>query len=140
VIDRAIGIAVKTFRYSCGLRLSPVWELDDLRQTAALHYLETGNEIEAARLTWNEFRRNISTYNRTPPGIPDDLQSRFERGKNIPERLLAKCSDRERAALCLAYECDMSGPEIAEHLQTSWKAAKLLLTRGRAKVRKVIEA
>lgn len=138
MIDRAICRTVGFFRYQCGLRLSPAWELDDVRQSAAMHFLATGDYKAAMHATWAEFRRNRYTINRYRPGLPDEIESHDERHEPISESLLSKCSDRERAAICLAYECDMSCPEIAESLGCSTTAAKLLLLRGRGKVRKAI--
>ena len=134
----ATKIAVKSFRYHCGLRVGPVWDLDDVRQNAAMRFLETGDAIKSVNLTWNDFRREAAFYNRNSPGIPEIASSPDFVTGEIPEIMLRYCSERERAALCLAYECDLSGPEIAEHLATSYRAAKLLLSRGRAKVRKAI--
>lgn len=138
MIDQAIRRTVGFFRHSCGLRLAPVWELDDVRQTAALHFLETGDHRETLNRTWAEFRRNRYALKRYSPGLANDLEADNVRHEPIPEPLLAKCSDRERAALCLAYECDLSGPEIAESLGCTRKAANLLLIRGREKVRRSI--
>jgi DNA-directed RNA polymerase specialized sigma24 family protein len=59
------------------------------------------------------------------------------RHDGIPDAYLARCSDRERMALTLAYEADLSGPEIADALGCTRKAANLLLIRGRAKVQRV---
>lgn len=138
MIERAIKTTVAYFRYRTGLRIAPVWELDDVRQSAVVHYLETGDHSAAARATFAEFRRNRRYLAKHSPGLPDGIQADTARSEPIPDRYLAKCSDRERAALCLAYECDMSGPEIAEAMAVSTKAANLLLTRGRGKVRKII--
>lgn len=138
MIDRAVRLTVGYFRYHCGLRLAPVWELDDVRQAAALHYLETGDIDATARATWAEFLR-IRRYLRFQnPGIPDEIESVNRRQDPIPDRYFEKCSDRERAALVFAYEADMCGDEIAEMLGVTRKAANLLLVRGRKKVKAVI--
>jgi hypothetical protein len=140
VIDDAITLSVILLRRHCGLRLSPIWDLEDARQSAAMHYLATGNVRQSARLVWNDFRRDRYRHKRFNPGLPDDLIGETRCNDPIPDKYFHKCSDRERAALCLCYESDMTGQEIAESLNCSWKAAKLLLVRGRAKARKAITA
>lgn len=139
MIDQVVRRTIGFFRYSCGLRLAPVWELDDVRQTAVVHFLETGDQREAMHRTWAEFRRNRHTLARYSPGLASNLEADATRHEPIPETMLTKCSERERAALCLAYECDLSGPEIAESLGCTRKAANLLLIRGRKKVRETIQ-
>jgi hypothetical protein len=138
VINRAIRYTIGFFRRHCGLRLAPVWEIDDVRQTAAVHYLATLSIKAAAKLTWNEFRRHLWHLNRYRPGLPTDLIAVPCRGETIPAKYLIGCSDRERLALSLAYEMDLSGPEIADALGCTRKAANLLLIRGRAKARTVV--
>lgn len=138
MIERAVRLIVGYFRYQCGLRLAPVWDLDDVRQAAALHYLESGDINAAARATWAEFRRNRYYLRFQNPGIPDEIEADDRRPEPIPEMYFEKCSERERAALVFAYEADMCGDEIAEMLGITRKAANLLLVRGRKKVKAVV--
>jgi len=140
VIEHAIKTTVAYFRYRTGLRLAPVWELDDVRQSAVVHFLETGNHSATARATYAEFRRNRRYLLRHSLGLPNEIQASTSRSEPIPDRYFARCSDRERAALCLAYECDLSGSEIAEQINTTRKAANLLLLRGRKKIRGTVES
>lgn len=134
MIEQAIRLTVSKLRRHCGLRLSPVWDLDDARQAAAVAWLETGDPFRAADLVWNEFQRDRWAWRKINPGLPSQLQAIDRRFDPIPDRYFAQCSDRERAALCLAYECGMDGDGIAENLNCTRKAANLLLVRGRKKV------
>lgn len=117
--------------------------LDDLRQSAALVSLETiltgGEPKQAALRLWSECRGSRGENRRYIfrehwDTVPCE---RCDGHEPIPDRYFAKCSDRERTALCLAYECDMSRNDIAETMNVTVKAANLLLVRGRKKVQAV---
>lgn len=138
-IDAHIGYAMsfvkRRIRYESFRR-----NVDDIRQSAAVAAIQTirsGGEIkESALQVWSEYRGDRGENRRYITREHWDTVhcQRCEGHEPIPDRYFAKCSDRERTALCLAYECDLSRNDIAEMLNVSVKAANLLLVRGRKKV------
>lgn len=142
MIDRHVSYALGFVRRRMR-RDQFIRNLDDLRQTAALVSLETvlagGDLKQAALRLWSEYRCDRGENRRYVirerwDSVPCE---RCDGHDPIPDRYFAKCSDRERAALCFAYECDMSRNDIAEVMGVSVKAANLLLVRGRKKVQAV---
>lgn len=111
--------------------------VEDIRQTAALYAL-TGLDPDAVALaTLREFRPSMQRHNRAVPidGHDAPWPDRCEYVP-IPEHYFAGCTDRMRAALCLAYESDLDDESGAEALGCKTKTFANLLWAGRRQVAK----
>jgi hypothetical protein len=135
-IGYALGFVRRLLPYRVYTR-----NFDDIRQTAAIYAMQTESTPKRVALdTWSDIRRQGRVERRLIlrecwESIPCESSIRHE---PIPSRYLTKCSDRERTAICLFYECDQPIKAIARSVGTTKKGAGLLLTRGRAKIKKAL--
>jgi len=123
-------------------------EAEELMQDAFLRMFERWDRISALhdptgylyRTAMNLFRsrrRRAAVAVRRAArikGRPDDL-ARVE-GNDAATRILAKLSPRQRAAVVLVDVLGFTSEEAAEHLAVKASTVRVLLSRGRASLRK----